>query len=106
MPGITIQPRDVLRLTRVTALTRPDLRLRAIDLDVAWGTAGVRLAGICAADVGHFEHHVCLPVFVPERDADIGSTVAYSALSAMVVWTCKSWVRQREGATYDQGGHI
>lgn len=77
MPRISTQTRDVLCLAWIAALTRPDLRFRAINFDVAWLTAGIWLAGIRAADVGYFEHHVCFPMFVPERDADVGTTVSY-----------------------------
>ena len=75
MPGISIQSRNIFRLPRISALTGPDLRLRAVDLDVTGLTAGVWFAWVGAADIGDFEHHVCLPVFVPERDADIRSAI-------------------------------
>ena len=74
-PCIPIQSRDVLRLAWVTALAGPYLRLRTINLDVAGLTAGIGFVGIGAADVRDFEHHVRLPVFVPEGYADVGSAV-------------------------------
>ena len=77
MPRVTVQPRDVLYLARVTPAPRPDLSLRAIDLDVAGLSAGIWLAGIGTADVGDFEHHVSLPVFIPEGDANVRSAVTW-----------------------------
>ena len=74
-PLMPIQPRDILRLARIPTLPTPDFCLGAIDLDVTGRATGVWFAGIGAADVGDFEHHVRFPVFVPERDADIGATV-------------------------------
>lgn len=76
MPRITVQSRDIFGLSWVAALPGPDFRFRAINLDVARRAAGVRFAGVCAADIRDFEHHVRFPVFVPEGDTDIGSAVS------------------------------
>lgn len=104
VPRIPIQSRDILSLTRVAALAGPDLCFRTIDLDVAGLTAGVRFAGIRAADVGDFKHHVRLPVFVPERDADVGSTVACSNRQLQLLRRIIFLVL-RKVVTHGQGEH-
>lgn len=74
-PRIPTQPRDILSLARVATLTGPNLRFRAVDFDVARLKAGIWFAGIRAADIGDFKHHVRLPVLIPKGYADVWSAV-------------------------------
>lgn len=108
MPLITVQSRDIFGLSWVAALPGPDFRFRAINLDVARRAAGVRFAGVCAADISDLEHHVRFPVFVPEGDADIGSAISYSCSSAnspdmtMIKYGVRP-LRKRGGLTIEGG---
>lgn len=54
----------------------PDLGFGTVDLDLPGIGAVSGIVGVRGADVRHFEHHVGLPAFLPERDAHVLHTVS------------------------------